>query len=116
MTEVALTDEQRQALVAMVVRGMARGEATAEQQALAEAGLILVKGPMMMPTPTAIPPGALRRVLCARRSSSCSRCRLLHALPCAHVRELIHDARPGDGRRNNQMGAPPVLSCCSCSW
>ena len=51
MTEVALTDEQRAALVAMVVRGMARGEATAEQQALAEAGLILVKGPMMMPTP-----------------------------------------------------------------
>jgi AcrR family transcriptional regulator len=51
MTEVALTDEQRDALVAMVVRGMARGEANAEQQALAEAGLILVKGPMMMPTP-----------------------------------------------------------------
>lgn len=51
MTDVALTDEQREALVAMVVRGMARGEANAEQQALAEAGLILVKGPMMMPTP-----------------------------------------------------------------
>jgi len=51
MTEVALTDEQRAALVAMVVRGMARGEANAEQAALAEAGLILVKGPMMMPTP-----------------------------------------------------------------
>ena len=51
MTEVALTDEQRDALVAMVVRGMARGEANAEQAALAEAGLILVKGPMMMPTP-----------------------------------------------------------------
>lgn len=51
MTDVALTDEQRDALVAMVVRGMARGEANAEQAALAEAGLILVKGPMMMPTP-----------------------------------------------------------------
>lgn len=46
-----LSEAQHEALVAMVVRGMARGEATAEQQALADAGLILVKGPMMMPTP-----------------------------------------------------------------
>lgn len=51
MSEVALSEGQRDALVAMVVRGMARGEATPDQAALAEAGLILVKGPMMMPTP-----------------------------------------------------------------
>lgn len=51
MSDVVLTEEQREALVAMVVRGMARGEASPEQAALAEAGLILVKGPMMMPTP-----------------------------------------------------------------
>ena len=51
MTDVALSEEQREALVAMVVRGMARGEASPAQAALAEAGLILVKGPMMMPTP-----------------------------------------------------------------
>jgi AcrR family transcriptional regulator len=51
MTDVVLSEEQRDALVAMVVRGMARGEASPEQAALAEAGLILVKGPMMMPTP-----------------------------------------------------------------
>ena len=51
MSDVTLTDAQRDALVAMVVRGMARGEANAEQQSLAEAGLILIKGPMMMPTP-----------------------------------------------------------------
>lgn len=51
MTDVSLSEEQRAALVAMVVRGMARGEASPEQAALAEAGLILVKGPMMMPTP-----------------------------------------------------------------
>ncbi len=51
MSDATLTDAQRDALVAMVVRGMARGEANAEQQALAEAGLILIKGPMMMPTP-----------------------------------------------------------------
>ncbi|MBI1350358.1 MAG: hypothetical protein GC156_04490 [Actinomycetales bacterium] len=51
MADVALTDEQRDAMVSMAVRGMARGEANAEQQALADAGLILIKGPMMMPTP-----------------------------------------------------------------
>lgn len=51
MAEDDLTAAQRDALVSMVVRGMARGEADAEQAALAEAGLILVKGPIMMPTP-----------------------------------------------------------------
>ena len=51
MTDVVLPDSQRDALIAMVVRGMARGEASAEQQALADQGLILVKGPVMMPTP-----------------------------------------------------------------
>ena len=46
-----LTYAQRDALVALVVRGMARGEATAEQQQLADAGLLLIKGPVIMPTP-----------------------------------------------------------------
>jgi hypothetical protein len=51
MTDVVLADGERDALVTMVVRGMARGEVSPEQQALADAGLILIKGPMMMPTP-----------------------------------------------------------------
>ena len=51
MSDVTLTDAQHDALVSMVVRGMARGEASADQQALAEAGFILIKGPIMMPTP-----------------------------------------------------------------
>jgi hypothetical protein len=51
MSDVAITDAERAALVSIVVRGMARGEASAEQQSLAEAGLLLIKGPMMMPTP-----------------------------------------------------------------
>ena len=51
MGEVALTDEQQAALVSLVVRGMARGQATQAQQELADAGLILVKGPVLMPTP-----------------------------------------------------------------
>mgnify|MGYP000656825660 FL=1 len=51
MSDVVITDAERTALVSIVVRGMARGEASAEQQALAEAGLLLIKGPMMMPTP-----------------------------------------------------------------
>ena len=51
MTDVVLPDNERDALIAMVVRGMARGEATPEQQSLADQGLILVKGPIMMPTP-----------------------------------------------------------------
>lgn len=57
-----LTDAQQAALVELVVRGMARGQATADQQALADAGLILVKGPILMPTPagTEIVGAALR--------------------------------------------------------
>ena len=51
MSDVTLTEEQQQALVSLVVRGMARGEASAVQQSLADAGLILVKGPVLMPTP-----------------------------------------------------------------
>lgn len=51
MSEVTLTAEQSDALVSLVVRGMARGEASAVQQGLAEAGLLLIKGPVIMPTP-----------------------------------------------------------------
>lgn len=51
MADVVLTDEQSDALVSLVVQGMARGEATEVQQQLADAGLILVKGPVLMPTP-----------------------------------------------------------------
>ncbi len=51
MSDVVLSDSERDALISIVVRGMARGEASTEQQALAEASLILVKGPMMMPLP-----------------------------------------------------------------
>ena len=46
-----LADDQHEALVAIVVRGMARGTATPQQEALAEAGLVLIKGPIIMPTP-----------------------------------------------------------------
>jgi hypothetical protein len=51
MTDVVLADGERDSLVALVIRGMARGEVTAQQQVLADAGLILIKGPIMMPTP-----------------------------------------------------------------
>ena len=51
MSDVVLSDAERDALISIVVRGMARGEASTEQQALAEASLILVKGPIMMPLP-----------------------------------------------------------------
>lgn len=51
MSEVTLTAEQSDALVSLVVRGMARGEASAVQQSLADAGLLLIKGPVIMPTP-----------------------------------------------------------------
>jgi hypothetical protein len=51
MSEVALTAEQSDALVSLVVRGMARGEASAVQQGLADSGLLLIKGPVIMPTP-----------------------------------------------------------------
>ena len=46
-----LTDAQRDVLVTLVVRGMARGEASADHQALADQGLLLIKGPIIMPTP-----------------------------------------------------------------
>ena len=51
MSDVVLAEEERDALVALVIRGMSRGEVSAQQQALADAGLILIKGPIMMPTP-----------------------------------------------------------------
>ena len=51
MTDVVLSDAERDALISIVVRGMARGEASPEQQALADASLMLVKGPIMMPLP-----------------------------------------------------------------
>ncbi len=43
MSDVVISDAERTALVSIVVRGMARGEASAEQQSLAEAGLLLIK-------------------------------------------------------------------------
>lgn len=49
--DVQVTEEQRDALVGIVIRGMARGEADATMQSLADAGLVLIKGPIMMPTP-----------------------------------------------------------------
>jgi len=51
MSDVVLSEAELDALISIVVRGMARGEASTEQQALAEASLILVKGPIMMPLP-----------------------------------------------------------------
>lgn len=49
--EIALSDPEVDALIALVIRGMARGEVSAEQQTLADHGLIMVKGPIMMPMP-----------------------------------------------------------------
>lgn len=62
MSELVLAEGERDALVTLVIRGMARGEVSAQQQALADAGLILIKGPIMMPTPagTAFVAQALR--------------------------------------------------------
>jgi len=51
MSDVVLAEGELDALVSLVIRGMSRGEASAQQQALAEAGLILIKGPIMMATP-----------------------------------------------------------------
>ncbi len=46
-----LDDATREALVRLVVRGMHRGAVQPEQQALVDAGLATVKGPLVMPTP-----------------------------------------------------------------
>jgi hypothetical protein len=46
-----LDEPTREALVALVIRGMHRGEVSAEQQKLVDAGLAMVKGPLVMPTP-----------------------------------------------------------------
>jgi hypothetical protein len=51
MSDVVLAEREQDALVTLVIRGMARGEVSAQQQARADAGLILIKGPIMMPTP-----------------------------------------------------------------
>jgi len=51
MSQEQVNDAEREVLVSIVVRGMARGEASPEHQSLAESGLLLIKGPMIMPTP-----------------------------------------------------------------
>jgi hypothetical protein len=51
MGTVTAPDEQQQALISLVVRGMARGAPDEAVAALAEQGLAMVKGPITMPTP-----------------------------------------------------------------
>lgn len=46
-----LDDVTREALVGLVIRGMHRGAASPEQQALVDHGLAMAKGPLLMPTP-----------------------------------------------------------------
>ncbi|MGY1815323.1 hypothetical protein [Blastococcus sp. SYSU D00820] len=54
MTETAvpaeLDGDRRDALTQLVVRGMHRGELSAAQQELVDAGLALARGPVLMPT------------------------------------------------------------------
>jgi hypothetical protein len=45
------SDPSQQALVALVIRGMARGAPDDVTAGLAEQGLVMVKGPITMPTP-----------------------------------------------------------------
>jgi hypothetical protein len=47
----SLDETTREALVSLVIRGMHRGEVSAEQQKLVDDGLAMVKGPLVMPTP-----------------------------------------------------------------
>ena len=47
----SLDEPAREALVRMVVQGMHRGAASPAQQALVDAGLVMAKGPLLMPTP-----------------------------------------------------------------
>jgi len=54
MTDTALLDdESRAALIQLVVRGTIRGAVTSDVQALVEADLAMVKGPIVMPKPAA---------------------------------------------------------------
>src|SRR5262245_56285984 len=45
------TDSTHQALISLVIRGMARGAPDEATSRLAEHGLAMVKGPITMPTP-----------------------------------------------------------------
>lgn len=47
----ALDETTREALVTLVIRGSYRGGLSAEQRQLVDAGLAMVKGPLVMPTP-----------------------------------------------------------------
>ena len=55
-------DQARDALISLVIRGMARGAPDEATSRLAEQGLVMLKGPITMPTPegTAIVAGLLR--------------------------------------------------------
>jgi len=48
---VALSDQQQMLLTELVIRGMKRGELDPELAIAVESGLMMVKGPIMMPTP-----------------------------------------------------------------
>jgi hypothetical protein len=52
-TDVELSDDVRARLVDLVIRGMGRGEPDAALGPAVDAGLVLVKGPVSMPTPAA---------------------------------------------------------------
>ena len=47
----AASDPTQQALISLVIRGMARGAPDEATATLAEQGLVMVKGPITMPTP-----------------------------------------------------------------
>jgi hypothetical protein len=49
--ETDATAEQRDRLTQLVIRGMARGELDPHLQPAVDAGLVLAKGPIVMPTP-----------------------------------------------------------------
>jgi len=52
--DVTLSDAQRGRLTELVVRGMLRGELDPRLHAAVDSGLVLVKGPIVMPTPAGI--------------------------------------------------------------
>lgn len=51
--DLAMPASQREALTELAIRGMRRGELDPDLQPAVEAGLLLVKGPIAMPTPAA---------------------------------------------------------------
>jgi len=105
---VELDDAARDALVELAIRGMHRGEVSRAQQHLVDAGLAMVKGPIVMPTADGrAAAGSRLRLPEGGEQEAALRRLLVRFLPVNHrLRELCTSwQRRPDGTPNDHSDA-----------